>query len=130
MSLRDSNEIELAQKARSSLCLVRQKLLSPAAKALDSSMPHLQRAIEAVTLLQRKLEQTGHRPAELRKRLELRKEVTALRVELAQVHALMENASAYHLGLARLLAPEDESISYAAGGVITDSPAPTLRLEA
>jgi hypothetical protein len=125
MSLRHSKEVDSARQARRSLSWVRQRLLNPTAKALESCTPHLRTAIDSLTGLQGQL-----RNGESSTRPELRAEVSALRVELTQVNALMQSAYAFHATLAHLLTPQaDDSIRYAASGIVAVSPASTVRVE-
>jgi hypothetical protein len=125
MSLRHPNEIESARQARRSLSLVRQKLLNPTARALESCTPHLRTAIDSLARLQGQLEN-----AESRKRLGLRKEVSALRRDLTEVKALMQNASDFHSTLAYLLRPQaDDSIRYGASGIVAVRHETTVQLE-
>ena len=125
MSLRHPNDTESARQARRSLFLVRQRLLNPTAKALESCTPHLRTAVDSLARLQGQLENAGSRP-----RPELRTEGLALRRDLAQVNALMQSACAFHAALAYLITPQvDDSIRYVAGGVIPPRPASTVLLE-
>jgi len=125
MAMLHSNAIERARQARRSLSLVRQRLLNPTARALESCRPHLGTAIDSLVRLQSELEK-----AESQTKSELRAELSALRSELAQVNALMQNAAAFHAMLAHLLTPQaDDSIRYAAGGIVAACPASTLLLE-
>jgi hypothetical protein len=125
MSLRRSKEVESARQARSSLSLIRLRLLNPTAKALESCTPHLRAAIDSLTGLQGQLQKGASRTVP-----ELRAEVEALRVELGQVKALMKNAYAFHAALAHLLTPQpDDSVNYGIGGIVADRPAVTVRVE-
>jgi hypothetical protein len=129
MSLRHPNEIECARQARRSLTLVRQKLLNPTPQALESCAPHLRTAIDSLARLQSQLGNAESRRPGLPTR-ELRTELSTLRRELAQVNALMQNAGAFHAALAHLLTPQaDDSIRYAAGGIVPARPESTLHLE-
>ena len=125
MAMRHSNAIERARQARRGLLLVRQRLLNPTARELESCEPHLRSAIASLERLQGELEK-----ADSPTRSELRTELSALRSELAQVNALMHNAAAFHAILSILLTPQaDDSIRYAAGGIVAVCPASTLLLE-
>ena len=130
MSLRHPNEIESARQARRSLTFVRQKLLNPTPQALESCPPHLRTAIDSLARLQSQLDNAGLRTRPGLQTGELRRELSTLRRELAHVNALMQNAGAFHAALALLLTPQaDDSIRYAAGGIVPARPAATLQLE-
>lgn len=125
MPPRYANEMEAARQARRSLFVVRQKLLNPTAKALESCPPHLRTAIEALSRLQEQMRQ-----GEPRMRRDLSLELTALRKELRQVKSLMNCACAFHTALGNLLSPQsDDSIRYSASGAVRASSSSTLQLE-
>ena len=128
MSLRHPNEIESARQARRSLTLVRQKLLNPTPQALESCTPHLRTAIDSLAGLQSQLDNAESRFRPGLPTRDLRAELSTLSRELAQVNALMQNAGAFHAALAHLLTPQaDDSIRYAAGGIVPARPASTKR---
>jgi len=117
-------QLESARQARSSLALVRQRLLNPTAKTLESCTSHLRTAIDPLTTLQDQLQH-----GESRSGPELRTEVSALHAELAQVNALLKNGYAFHVALAHLLTQTDDSINYGASGIVAIRPASTVLLE-
>lgn len=122
------HEFESTRQARRSIGMIRQKLLKPTPEALDGCMPHLRVAIASITRLQQDLTKTPGLTAESRKALH--REMAELGRELAQVSALVRNAGGFYGGLARLLAPPDDFVvGYAASGVISSRPVPTLQLE-
>src|SRR5260370_24529852 len=111
MRLRHPNAIESARQARRSIHLIRQRLLNPTAKALESCTPHLRAAIASLERLQHELETPESQTSPDRN--VLRTEMSELRRELAQVNALMQNASAFHAAMSYLLPPSrGRSISY------------------
>ena len=125
MDLRRCSEIESARQVRRSVFAVRQKLLNPTAKALETCTPHLRRAIAVLAGLQQRLPDV-----EARNRGELRTELSALRRELREICALLESASAFHSALAQLLAPQaDDSIRYSAKGIAAGGRASTMQVE-
>lgn len=127
MILRHPNAIESLRQARRSTTLVRQKLLNPTPKALDSCAPHLQVAIDSLARLQHELETSV--PPVYKDRNTLQSEMSELWRELSQISALMNQASAFHAALSMLLfPPPDEPVNYMPGA-IARRPASTLQLE-
>lgn len=124
MKGRHRTELEFARQARRSVLVIRQRLVNPTPKVLESCGPHLRVAIEALDGLQDFLVHPDSQT--LRDKKTIHEEVSQLGRELAQVKALLEQAAAYHLALSRLLIPVDDSIAYAARGVIAMRPAPTM----
>ena len=107
-------ELERIQTARSSLQKFRLKLLRPTASTLDAGSADLAAALNCLKSLD--LLTQGQRSA--RDEQLLRFELAILRRELQQVNALMENASHFYQGWARLVssAVDDASANYTAQG--------------
>ena len=127
MKLRHPNDLECARQVRRSVQLVRLRLLNPTPKVLESCVPHLRTAVDSLDRLQQHL--ANPESASLRETRDLRVEMSELRRELAQVNALMQQASAFHAALSNLLAPDDQPVNYAAGGIVPVHPAATMFLE-
>ena len=109
-------ELGQIRTARSSLQKFRLKLLRPSVVALESGSADLVVALECLKWLEPVLATRGQRPAALEQALEL--EVSSLRRELQQVNALLEGASNFYEGWARLLsnAGDDGAANYTASG--------------
>ena len=106
---------------------MRQRLVNPTPKVLQSCAPHLQNAIDSLACLQHELE-ASEAPA-FKDRNMLQSEMSELRRELSQISALMNQASAFHAALSVLLfPPPDEPVTYMPGGVAA-RPASTLQLQ-
>ena len=127
MKLRHPNDLECARQARRSVQLVRLRLLYPTPKILESCAPHLRTAIDSLERLQQHL--ATPESSSLRETKAVRVEMSELRRELAQVNALMQQASAFHAALSNLLAPDDQPVNYVAGGFVPVQPASTMLVE-
>lgn len=126
--LREPSEIETARQARRCIGVVRQKLMKPAPEVLEACTPHLRIAIDSLERLQRALLKL---PSYSASRGHLKQEIAALRLDLAEVNALLRNAGTFYAGLASLLAPlPDEITGYAPGGPVPIRAAPTVQVEA
>ena len=125
--LREPTEIETARQARRSIDVIRQKLMKPTPEVLEACTPHLRIAIASLERLQRSVPNLAPHSES---RGQLKQEITAIRLELAEVNALMRNVAAFYAGLASLLAPlPDEITGYAPGGPVPIRAAPTVQVE-
>ena len=122
-----SSELQCVKQARRSIRLIRQRLLNPTPRVMDTCVPHFKVAIDCLAQLQSLL---GSETSITFGRRVLRAEIVDLRAELAQVNALMNNAAAFYQGLAQLMASgEDEMAGYTPAGVLAGPRPVTLQLE-
>ena len=98
-----TTELGKAKQARRSLEKVRQKLLTPTIKALNSGATDLAEAIDCMQHLERECLSNRGRPPGYRRALE--QEMIALRQELKAVNALAAGAGKFIEGWARLITP-------------------------
>jgi len=111
-----STELGKAKQARRSLEKVRQKLLTPTVKTLNSSAVDLAEAINCMKQLEREFLSNRGRPPGWQRALE--QEMTGLRQELKVVNALAAGAGKFLEGWARLIAPpsDDAPTNYTSRG--------------
>jgi hypothetical protein len=100
--------------ARTQVARLRQRLLHPAAGALEDALPDLERAI----WLLRESEGLGHRDGES----EDWKRALDLQKELTQVKALARQANEFYAMKIRLLAQNDSPVDYNCNGVAFQEP--------
>lgn len=127
MNHRIPSAVESAKQARRSIGLIRRKLLKPSPEMIEGCGQHLRIAIECLGHIQDAL--GGAMPLDVVPRRALQVEVTELHRELAQVNALMRNASSFYAAWAQLL-PVEESPAYTARGKLATVPESTLELQA
>jgi len=110
--------VELGQlrAARASVQKFRAKLLRPSIAALESGFADLKFAVGCLERLEPLLRARG--ALSLAVEHALRLEVTGLRGDLQQAHALLEGAGKFYQGWSRLLgcAAEEEAANYTAYG--------------
>ena len=119
-------------QARRSLEKVREKLLRPTAKSLDSSAADLMSAVNSLRLLELDLTSPARRGLGAGRALEL--EIQAMRQELQKVMVLFESAGKFHEGWARLASTVvDDNTNYRSNGksgkpISIDSPRMVLHV--
>jgi hypothetical protein len=128
-----TTELGKAKQARRSLEKVRQNLLTPTIKTLNSSTIDLAEAIDCMKQLEKECLSNQGRPPGLRRALE--HEMIVLRQELQAVKALAAGAGKFIEGWARLIRPpvDDAPANYTNRGtpgvvVPIDSPCSSKRL--
>jgi len=128
-----TTELGKAKQARRSLEKVRQRLLTPTIKSLNSGTIDLAEAIDCMKQLEKECLSNRGRPPGYRRALE--QEMIGLRRELKAVNALAAGAGKFMEGWARLIAPpvDDAPANYTNRGtpgvvVPIDSPFGSKRL--
>lgn len=111
-----AQELDRVRQARRSLAKVREKLLRPTAKSVESSGADVAKAIECLQGLERQLQSEPRRMGPDRNAL--RSELEGLRADLQQVNALLDGAGRFYQGWSRLVSGGAESAApnYTAAG--------------
>lgn len=125
MNGRTPSSVECVRAARKHVSRIRRILLRPSPATLETCLPHLREAINALSQVQRAAD-TGVNAAATRRALQF--EMAQLDRELSHVNALMRTASLLFEGWSRLVFP-DEAPEYGRTGCTAAHAMPTVRVE-